>query len=280
MQDIARIDGWVKVDRPEAPLPEFEFEVPEEDSEDSEDSDSAEQDSEFAEPHSDFAELQSGPEATTGSQQPITDSSGMVTYDHTPDAEQLPVVVETLPDDVLEYNSSPISQWAVPVLPLDLQPEGGDEYENLGSQYVQAESQLVSTESEEAEAVSGSDDVDSISTDADEEDESSLLLADVSPQELCTYGCLALTFGYLLLMLSLHKVASTASLSCLVTCLGAASSSSFCRSLQLYLCSTSIQVLMPTHPTSWHLCVHIKACTSGWTGHSHFIRMVFTALHM
>lgn len=190
MQDIARIDGWVKVDRPEPLLPEFEFEVPDEDSSDS---DSAEPDSDFAEPHTDFAELKSDSKEATGSQQPTTDSSGMITYDHTPASEQIPEVVESLPDDVLEYNSSPISQGAVPILPLDLQAESGDDYENLGSEYVQAESQLVGTESEEADLVSGSDDVDSISTDADEEDESSLLLADVSPQELCMYGCLAPT---------------------------------------------------------------------------------------
>lgn len=188
MQDIARIDGWVKVDRPEPPLPEFEYEDPEAESDDS---DSVDPESYSAEPYSDFAELESSREEATGSRQPVTDSSGMVTYDHTPDAEQLPEVVEALPDDVLEYNSSPISQWAVPVLPIDLQAEGGDEYEKLGSEYVQAESQLVGAESEEADSVSGSDDVHSISIDADEEDESSLLLADVSPQELCMYDCLA-----------------------------------------------------------------------------------------
>ena len=177
LQDIARIDGWVKVDRPDPPLPEFLFELPEADSAEA---DSAESDP--AEPDS--------TEELPGSEQPVTDSSGMVTYDHTSASEELPEVVEELPDDVLEYNSSPISQRAVPILPIDLQAEDADDYENLGSDYVQAESRLVDTgsaEAAEADSVNGSDDVNSISTDIEEEEEDSLLMGDASPQELCTY---------------------------------------------------------------------------------------------
>ena len=178
LQDIARIDGWVKVDRPEPPLPEFEIEGPKSDAAESEsaESDTAESDS-----------ADSDTEELPGSEQPTTDSSGMVTYDHSSAAEQLPEVVEELPDDVLEYNSSPISQRAVPILPMDLQEQDDDEYETLGSEYVQAESRLVDAESPEADSVSGSDDVDSISTDIEEEEEGSLLMEDASPQELCMY---------------------------------------------------------------------------------------------
>ena len=199
LQDIARIDGWVKVDRPDPPLPELELETP--------DSDTAESDS-----------ADSDTEESPGSEQPITDSSGMVTYDHTSASEQLSEVVEQLPDDVFEYNSSPISQRAVPILPLDLQAEDADDYTNMGSEYVQAESQLVGAESAGTEPGTGSDDGDSISTDTEEEEESSLLMADASPQELCTYVtpdtrlCVAKS--------PLHEAASTAFLCCLVTTLG------------------------------------------------------------
>ena len=173
LQDIARIDGWVKVDRPDPPLPEFELEPPESGTAES---DSTESDS----ANSDIEEL-------PDSEQPITDSSGMETYDHTSASEQLPEVVEQLPDNVFEYNSSPISQRAVPILPLDLQAEDADDYTDMGSEYVQAESQLVGAESAEIDSVTGSDDVDAISTDTEEADEGSLLLADASPQELCMY---------------------------------------------------------------------------------------------
>ena len=183
LQDIARIDGWVKVDRPEPLLPEFEIEVPESDSAESDSAESGTADSDSAE--SDSAD--SDTEELPGSKQPTTDSSGMVTYDHSSAAEQLPEVVEELPDDVLEYNSSPISQRAVPILPIDLQEQDDDEYETLGSEYVQAESRLVDAESPEADSVSGSDDVDSISTDIEEEEEGSLLMEDASPKELCMY---------------------------------------------------------------------------------------------
>ncbi|KAL3156643.1 hypothetical protein ABBQ38_000926 [Trebouxia sp. C0009 RCD-2024] len=163
LQDIARIDGWVKVDRPSPPLP-FD-----DDDDETPESETPQSDDET--PESDSAEL-------PASEQPIFHSSGLVTYNHDSAADQMPQEVERLPDDVLDYNSAPIALRAVPILPIDQPAEDVDELEDLSSEYAEADPA-------EAEATSESEDVASISTDTeDEDDESSLLMADVSPQEL------------------------------------------------------------------------------------------------
>lgn len=178
LQDIARIDGWVKVDRPSPPLP-FD-----DDDDETPESETPQSDDET--PESDSAEL-------PASEQPIFHSSGLVTYNHDSAADQMPQEVERLPDDVLDYNSAPIALRAVPILPIDQPAEDVDELEDLSSEYAEADPA-------EAEATSESEDVASISTDTeDEDDESSLLMADVSPQELCTY--VHLTLGSMSLLL-------------------------------------------------------------------------------
>ena len=156
LQDIARIDGWVKVDRPTPPLP---F-----DDDDTLESDSA---------------------MLPASQHPTFHKSGLVTYSYDSAAEQPLQEVERLPDNVLDYTSAPIALRAVPVLPIDQPAEDSDEFEVTSSEYGEADPA-------EAESTSGSDDVASVSTDTEDEDESSLLLADISPQELCTYVHLVL----------------------------------------------------------------------------------------
>ena len=205
LQDIARIDGWVKVARSDPGLP-----LGDEDDEDDED-DEVDED----ETPSDSDELDSdeshSPESP-GSEQQSSDSSGVETYQHASASEQLPEEVERLPDNVLEYDSSPISARAVPIFPIALQADDPDEFEVLGSEFVEAESawaESAEAELAEADSVTGSDDVDSISTDIEEEEEASLLMAEVSVEEMCLYVYLPNHFCVSTLLQ--HAAASSAS---------------------------------------------------------------------
>lgn len=117
----------------------------------------------------------------------------MVTYSHESASEQMLQEVERLPDNVLEYNTSPIALRAVPILPLELPADGADEFEGVSAEDDDADSaEADSAEADLAEADSSSesesDEAASVSTDTEEEEDGSLLMADVSPQELCTYA--------------------------------------------------------------------------------------------
>ena len=102
----------------------------------------------------------------------------MVTYSHDSTSEKRPM--EELPDNVFEYNPSPIAMRAVPVLPTEDQAQGANEIGLLSSEYGIAESAEA-----EAEPASESESLASMSTDTEEEDEGSLLMADVTPDEMC-----------------------------------------------------------------------------------------------
>ena len=115
---------------------------------------------------------------TSASKPEFPGKSGMVTYQHESASESAPEQaqqLEELSDNMFEYNPSPIALRAVPILPTEHQAQDYNVPGLLNSEYTVTESSTAEAASESASA----------STDTEEEDEGSLLMDDISPDELC-----------------------------------------------------------------------------------------------
>ena len=176
LEDIARMDGWVRTTPPEPPLSILDPLLSS--------SDEGQAD-----------ESSSGPTDSTSDSdlpQPQDSDSGMLPHEASDselgiestshDQPQLSKPIEYLSDDMYTYSAAPTASSAVPILSAEYSASGDfNSYDMLG----QPNAEVASSELRAAEPESA--DIASVSTDSEEDEEGSLLdrWYAAHPDELC-----------------------------------------------------------------------------------------------
>ncbi|DBA99100.1 TPA: hypothetical protein ACH3X1_014234 [Trebouxia sp. C0004] len=177
LEDIARMDGWVRTTQPEPQLSNSNpaLSSSEEGQVDVSSSGSTDSSSDSDSPQ---------PQDSDSGMLPPQDSE-LSTESTLHDQPQLPKPIEYLSDDMYTYSAAPTASSAVPIWSAEYSASGDfSSYDMLG----QPNAEAASSELQAAEAESA--DMASVSTDSEEDEEGSLLdrWYAVHPDELCRHG--------------------------------------------------------------------------------------------
>ena len=178
LEDIARMDGWVRTTRPEPHLSILDPLLSPPDEGQVEESSSGATDS------SSDSDLPQSQDSDSGRLPPQASDSELGIESTSHDEPQPPKPIEYLSDDMYTYSAAPTASSAVPILSAEYSASGDfDSYDMLG----QPNAEAASSELRAAEPESA--DVASVSTDSEEDEEGSLLdrWYAVHPDELCRY---------------------------------------------------------------------------------------------
>jgi len=176
LEDIARMDGWVRTTQPEPHLSILNPPLPLSDEEQVGESSSAPTDS------SSDSDLPQPQDSNSDLLPPQASDSELGIESTSHDQPQLPKPIEYLSDDMYTYSAAPTASSAVPILSAEYSASGDfSSYDMLG----QPNAEAASSELRAAEPESA--DVASVSTDSEEDEEGSLLdrWYAAHPDELC-----------------------------------------------------------------------------------------------